>query len=79
MQLEELIAKVSRLPEHRQQEVMDFVTFLEERYGQADSSKAEQHDWSEQQFRAMSVEQAMRDAEAEPDLYSEDDLREKWQ
>ncbi|MFC2993632.1 MULTISPECIES: DUF2281 domain-containing protein [Halomonas] len=79
MQLEDLIAKVSRLPEFRQQEVMDFVAFLEQRYGQTDLSEAEQLDWSEQQFRAMSLDQAMRDAESEPDLYFEDDLKEKWQ
>ncbi|AXY43648.1 DUF2281 domain-containing protein [Halomonas sp. JS92-SW72] len=78
MQLEELITKVSRLPEVRQQEVMDFVTFLEQRYGQADPAEAEQLDWSEKQFRSMSIEQAMRDVEAEPDLYSEDDLNERW-
>ncbi|WP_290785204.1 DUF2281 domain-containing protein [Halomonas sp.] len=79
MQLEELIAKVSRLPEFRQQEVLDFVTFLEQRYGHAEPAEAEQLDWSEQQFRAMSIEQAMRDDENEPDLYSEEDLMEKWQ
>ena len=79
MQIEELIAKVSRLPEFRQQEVLDFVTFLEQRYGRADTAEVEQLDWSEQQFRAMSIEQAMRDDEYEPDLYSEEDLMEKWQ
>lgn len=77
MHLEELITKVSRLPESRQQEVMDFVAFLEQRYGQAKPAEAEQLDWPERQFRAMSVEQAMRDAE--PDLYSEDDLKDRWQ
>ncbi|MBB3332666.1 hypothetical protein BDK63_003566 [Halomonas campaniensis] len=79
MHLEELITKVSRLPESRQQEVMDFVAFLEQRYGQAEPAEAEQLDWSKRQFRTLSVEQAMRDAEEEPDLYSEDDLRERWQ
>ena len=79
MQIEELIAKVSRLPEFRQQEVLDFVTFLEQRYGRAEPAETEQLDWSEQQFRAMSIEQAMRDDEYEPDLYSEEDLMEKWQ
>ena len=79
MQIEELIAKVSRLPEFRQQEVLDFVTLLEQRYGHAEPAEAEQLDWSEQQFRAMSIEQAMRDDENEPDLYSEEDLMEKWQ
>lgn len=77
MQLEELIAKVSRLPAFRQQEIMDFVTFLEQRHN--DSAHTEQADWSEQQFRAMSVEQAMRGLEDEPELYSENDLEERWQ
>lgn len=73
MQLDELIAKVSRLPALRQQEVMDFVMFLEQRDGQA-----EQADWSEQHFRTMSIEQAMRGLEDEPDLYCEEDLTERW-
>ena len=77
MQLEELIAKVSRLSAARQQEVLDFVVFLEQRYG--DEQDAEQADWSDQQFRTLSVEQAMRGLEDEPDLYSEDDLKERWQ
>lgn len=77
MQLEELIAKVSRLSAARQQEVLDFVAFLEQRYG--DEQDAEQADWSDQQFRTLSVEQAIRGLEDEPDLYSEDDLKERWQ
>jgi len=32
MQLEELISMVSRLPPARQQEVIDFAAFLEQRY-----------------------------------------------
>ncbi|MBK1672610.1 DUF2281 domain-containing protein [Ectothiorhodospira shaposhnikovii] len=77
MQLEELIAKVSRLSAARQQEVFDFVAFLEQRY--SDEKDAEQTDWSDQQFHALSVEQATRGLEEEPDLYSEDDLKERWQ
>ncbi|EHQ53774.1 hypothetical protein ECTPHS_13994 [Ectothiorhodospira sp. PHS-1] len=77
MQLDELIAKVRRLPAFRQQEVMDFVSFLEERYGEAEHDQ--QADWSEAQFCSLSVEQAMRGLEDEPDLYSEDDLKERWQ
>jgi len=77
MELDELIAKVSRLPTFRQQEVFDFVNFLEERYG--DAERGEQADWPEPQFRALSVEQAMRGLEDEPDLYSDDDLKEHWQ
>lgn len=57
--------------------MLDFVAFLEQRYG--DEQDAEQADWSDQQFRTLSVEQAMRGLEDEPDLYSEDDLKERWQ
>lgn len=72
MRLDELMAKVSRLPAFRQQEVMDFVAFLEQR---ADEGTAEKitTDWSEQQFQTMSLDQAMRGLENEPDLYTDDD------
>ena len=77
MQLEELIAKVSRLPSFRQQEVMDFVAFLAQRYG--DIPDNAQADWAEHQFQTMSMDQAMRGLDDEPDLYSVDDLKEHWQ
>jgi len=77
MQFEELIAKVSRLPAFRQQEVMDFVTFLEQHYSATSDDSC--GDWSEHQFQAMSIDQAMRGLEDEPNLYSEDDLMERWQ
>ena len=57
--------------------MMDFVTFLEQRYGT--STVDEPTDWSEHDFQAMSIEQALRGLEEEPDLYSEDDLKERWQ
>lgn len=56
---------------------MDFVAFLEQRYGEAPESA--EADWSESQFQAVSLDQAMRGLEDEPELYSEDDLRERWQ
>lgn len=76
MQLDELIIKVSRLPPSRQQEVIDFVTFLEQRYGTV--SNHDHADWSGAQFEIMSAEQAMRGLEEEPELYSDDDLKERW-
>ena len=75
MQIEELISKVSRLPSMQQQEVIDFVAFLEQRYGRQDSAHDE---WTNAQFKAMSIEQAMRGLENEPDIYSDSDLKERW-
>jgi hypothetical protein len=63
------------LPPFQQQEVIDFVTFLEQRYVKKDSPHVE---WTDEQFQAMSVEQAMRGLEDEPDIYSDDDLKERW-
>ena len=77
MQLEELMNKVSRLPAFRQQEVIDFVLFLEQRCG--DEKQDEPADWSDPQFHTMSVEQAMRDLEDEPELYTKGDLKERWE
>lgn len=76
MQLDELISMVSRLPPARQQEVIDFVAFLEQRYGQ--ERKKQQAEWTEEDFKTMSVEQSMRDIEEEPELYSESDIQERW-
>ncbi|GHE20540.1 DUF2281 domain-containing protein [Halomonas urumqiensis] len=75
--MKELVSRVSRLPPDRQEEVMDFIAFLEHRYGQRES--LEQADWSESEFHAMSVDQAMRGLEDEPNIYSEEDLKERWQ
>ena len=78
MHLEKLITKVRRLPPSRQQEVLDFVTCLEHRDADTDIALTEPTDWSEQHFQAMSIEQAMRGLEDEPDIYSEADLKERW-
>ncbi|WP_339801853.1 DUF2281 domain-containing protein [uncultured Marinobacter sp.] len=77
MQLDDLITKVSRLPPSRQQEVIDFVNFLEQRYGT--EKKTEHSDWPENHFELMSIEQAMRGLEDEPEIYSDEDLKERWQ
>jgi len=76
MQLEELMNVVSRLPPARQQEVIDFAAFLEQRYG--NKKRTPHSDWSEGDFKVMSVEQSMRGLEEEPELYSEDDIQERW-
>jgi len=77
MQLEELISMVSRLPPARQQEVIDFAAFLEQRY--ATKNNQQQTDWSEEDFKGMGAEQAMRGIEDEPELYSDEDIQEHWQ
>ncbi|MET4028162.1 cytochrome c [Marinobacter sp. MBR-99] len=77
MQLDELISMVSRLPPARQQEVIDFAAFLEQRY--AAKNNQQQTDWSEEDFKAMSAKQAMRGLEDEPELYSNEDIQEHWQ
>lgn len=77
MQLDELLAKIRQLPVVRQQEVMNFVLFLDQ---QCQQSKADSHsEWTDQTFHSMSIDQAMRGLEGEAEIYSEDDLKERWQ
>ena len=70
MRLEELISRISRLPAFRQQEVIDFVAFLEQHCRQ--SPESDHADWSDEAYQAMSIDQAMREFDDEPDLYSEE-------
>ncbi|WP_227715125.1 DUF2281 domain-containing protein [Marinobacter sp. 1-3A] len=55
MQLDELINRVSQLPPSKQQEVHDFVVFLEQRY--AAKNQSSPTSWTEQDFNAMSINQ----------------------
>lgn len=66
--LEQIIRDVQELPELAQAEVLDFVQFLKGK------TAAEDADWS-----AMSLAQAMRGMEAEPDLYSEGNIKEHFE
>ena len=77
MRMEEPLSRIRRLPTFRQQEVMDFVSFLEQRSGL--SAEIGHADWSDETFQAMSIDQAMRGFDDEPALYSEADLQERWQ
>lgn len=77
MQLNELVSKISRLPDFKQQEVFDFVAFLEARYASNPAGETTP-DWSDQQFKAMSVDQAMHGLADEPDIYTDADIKEIW-
>jgi len=77
MQLNDLATKVARLPDSKQQEVLDFVAFLEARYLKDQEVDLANH-WTDDQFKLMSVDQAMRGLEEEPDLYSDADLKDRW-
>lgn len=80
MQVNELAQKISHLPKLMQQEVIDFVAFLEARQGVALAKKGQavEGDWSLDDFQEMSLSQAMRGLESEPDIYTVADLKERW-
>lgn len=73
----ELIERLQSLPKEKQAEVFDFVEFLSARSG----IMAEQRnsDWSEDEFAAMAMTQALRGMEDDPVAYDLADLRERWQ
>lgn len=72
-----LINKLQVLPEGKQLEVFDFVEYLADRF--ASSSQTRLTEWSERDFSALSMTQAMRGMEDEPTQYTEADLKERWQ
>lgn len=72
-----LINKLQVLPEGKQLEVLDFIDYLSDRFAvPAQSSMAQ---WSERDFSELAMSQAMRGLEDEPALYSEEDIKERWQ
>lgn len=77
MNYAQLIEKLRSLPSDKQVEVFDFVEFLIARFG--DGSKIKQnHDWTDADFSFFSLGQALRGMEDEPEIYSQDDLKERW-
>jgi len=70
---ERIVARIDRLPEDLQAEVLDFVKFLEARR-LPDEEAVRSSGWS-----AFSLAQAMRGLESEPSIYEPDDLRERFQ
>ncbi|MCK5784802.1 MAG: DUF2281 domain-containing protein [Desulfobacterales bacterium] len=64
----EVIEKFKTLPEHKQAEAVDFIDFLQKR-----AEEREQEGWGQ-----FSLASAMRGMEDEDDLYTIEDLKEKF-
>jgi hypothetical protein len=73
----ELIERLQALPHDKQVEVFDFVEFLSQRSALA--TRGPQADWTDAEFSALAMKQALRDIEDEPVTYTAADLRERWQ
>ena len=76
MNYDRLIATLDRLPAEKKAEVVDFVDYLAQRFGQPPPSIVTE--WSEGEFSSFAMTQAMRGIEDEPVLYTEADLKERW-
>lgn len=70
---ERIVERVQGLPEPLQAEVLDFVELLIAKTS-GNFRKQENRDWTR-----FSLESALRDMESEPDLYSDEDLKERFQ
>jgi hypothetical protein len=65
---DKIVQNLQDLPESAQAEVLDFVEFLKSKHGSAEDAE-----WS-----ALSIMQALRGMDSEPNLYSEQDLKETF-
>ena len=76
MNYHQLIDTIASLPQEKQNEVFDFVSYLAERFASKKNSVTE---WRDGEFNQFSMEQAMRGMEEEEPLYNEADMKERWQ
>lgn len=74
-----LIEKIQNLPLEKQAEVFDFAEFLASRCNKDTHKPLTYNDWTNAEYAEMSMNQAMRDMEDEPSLYTLGDLKERWQ
>jgi hypothetical protein len=75
----ELIERLRTLPQEKQAEVFDFVEFLSARAQGAEFSGLTRDDWSDTDFSALAMTQALRGIEDDPVVYTRADLQEQWQ
>ncbi|MGC9387029.1 MAG: DUF2281 domain-containing protein [Hydrogenovibrio sp.] len=73
-----LLEKINRLPRDKREEVIDFISFLESRYARSDAELKGVAPWTGESYLSMSLDQAMRGLEDEPEMYHDDDLKERW-
>ena len=72
-----LIEKLQILPADKQAEVLDFVEYLADHFSKPVPPIFSE--WSEHDFSKLSMTHAMRGLEDEPVLYTEADIKERWQ
>ena len=75
----ELIERLQALPQDKQAEVFDFIEFLSARCGVTSVKHLSRADWTDEDFSAMAMTQALRGIENDPVTYTFSDLRERWQ
>jgi hypothetical protein len=73
----ELIEKLETLPGEQQAEVFDFVDYLAARFAGHRAPALDQ--WKDREFADMAMQQALRGLDDDPVIYSDADLRERWQ
>lgn len=73
----DLIEKIKLLPRDKQTEVFAFVDSLMTQL--ASKPNSDMGEWSEKDFRDMSMQQAMRGMDEDPITYTDKDLKERWQ
>jgi len=76
MNLTAFIEKLQGLPEDKQTEVIDFVDYLSSRFTREGVRR--HPDWTDGDFSLLSINQAMRGMEDEPELYAPSALKERW-
>jgi hypothetical protein len=70
------LGKFQTLPPEKQAEVIDFIEYLASRCPVAPAHGLDE--WTEAEFAELSMQSALRGLEDEPDIYTLEDLKERW-
>lgn len=72
-----LLSMIQVLPEGKQMEVLDFVEYLADKF--ARPAAPDVTAWTDREFSKLAMAQALRGMEDEPSLYTDADIKERWQ
>ena len=75
----ELLETIQNLPQDKRAEVFDFVEFLAAKSGVASRRQHPPEEWTDREFAELAMRQALRGMEDDAVIYTQEDIKERWQ
>lgn len=75
----ELIETIQNLPQDKRAEVFDFVEFLAAKSRVESGRQHQPEEWTDGEFAELAMRQALRGMEDDAVIYTQEDIKERWQ